>query len=87
MPYTVRLTSKASKFYASADKPLANKIARCFEVLEKTPFSHPNIKPLKGKLKGRYRYRIGNYRVVYRVNNESVEVEVLQISPRGDVYD
>ncbi|MEL7355083.1 MAG: type II toxin-antitoxin system RelE/ParE family toxin [Cyanobacteria bacterium J06560_6] len=86
MPHTVRLTKKASKFYGSADKVLATKLARCFEVLEQTPLSHPNIKPLKGKLKGRYRYRIGNYRVIYRVNDQSVEVEVLQIGPRGDAY-
>jgi mRNA interferase RelE/StbE len=64
--YSVILAQKARKFYAKAEVSLAQKIARCFQILEQDPRKHPNIKPLTGKLQGRYRYRIGDYRVIYR---------------------
>jgi len=67
--YSVVLVSDVEKFYAAANRPLAKKIARCFEILEQTPRSHPNIKPLKGNITGRYRYRIGDYRVVYWIDH------------------
>ena len=33
-------------------------LARCFEQLEQKPRHHPNIKPLKGKFAGFYRYQV-----------------------------
>lgn len=84
--YKVLLTRKAQKFYASANRPLAQKIARCLEVLEQTPRSHPNIKPLKQNLAGRYRYRIGNYRVIYQINDDNAQVIVSLIIHRRQAY-
>ncbi|MBW4562259.1 MAG: type II toxin-antitoxin system mRNA interferase toxin, RelE/StbE family [Mojavia pulchra JT2-VF2] len=46
-------------------------IARCFEQLEQNPRFHPNIKPLKGDLVGYYRCCIGDYRVIYQVDDET----------------
>lgn len=48
--YSVRLTLKAEEFYGTADRPLAKKLARCFEVLEQTPRNHPILSPSKGRL-------------------------------------
>lgn len=42
--YEVLLHPDAQKVYVNADKALGKKIARCFEQLEQTPRSHPNIK-------------------------------------------
>ena len=85
--YKVLLTQKANKFYTSANRPLAQKIARCLEVLEQTPRNHPNIKPLKGNLAGRYRYRIGDYRVIYQIDDENNQVIVSLIIHRRDAYE
>ncbi|MEB3885078.1 type II toxin-antitoxin system RelE/ParE family toxin [Lyngbya sp. CCY1209] len=84
--YKVLLTRKAEKFYSSANRPLARKIARCLEVLEQTPRSHPNIKSLKGSLSGRYRYRIGDYRVIYQIDDDKNKVIVSLIVHRGEAY-
>ena len=86
MTYKIRLEKEASKFYQKADKGLARKLNKCFEALEKNPYQHPNIKPLKGRFKGQYRYRIGNYRVIYEINSQVVEVVVLVIRHRGEAY-
>lgn len=85
--YRVRLTKRAAKFYRSADTALAKRLARAFETLEQNPHQHPNIKALKGELAGRYRYRVGDYRVVYRIDDNAAEVTILLIKHRQDVYD
>jgi mRNA interferase RelE/StbE len=85
--YRVRLAKQAAKFYKSADPALAKRMARAFEMLETDPRNHPNIKPLKGELAGRYRYRVGDYRIVYRIVETDIEVLVLLIKHRRDVYE
>jgi mRNA interferase RelE/StbE len=85
--YEFVLSTEAQKIYASADQALAKKIARCFEQLEQSPRYHPNIKPLKGDLAGYYRYRIGDYRVIYQVDDEANQVLVSTIVHRREAYE
>ena len=85
--YEVLLHPDAQKVYAKADKALAKKIARCLEQLERDPRSHPNIKALKGNYSGYYRYRLGNYRVIYSIDDNVVQVLVVAIAHRGKAYD
>jgi mRNA interferase RelE/StbE len=85
--YEVLLYPDAQAAYASADKALAKKIAKCLQQLEQTPLFHPNVKALKGDYAGYYRYRIGDYRVIYSVNKEIVKVFALTISKHGEAYE
>ena len=46
-----------------------------------------DIKELKGKQnKGLYRLRIGDYRVIYTINNGKLIVCVIDAGNRGDIY-
>ena len=85
--YRVRLAKKAAKFYTSADPALAKRLSRAFEMLEIDPRRHPNIKPLKGELADHYRYHVGDYRIVYRIVETDIEVLVLLIKHRRDVFE
>ncbi|MEI2581738.1 type II toxin-antitoxin system RelE family toxin [Scytonema sp. PRP1] len=85
--YSVILSAEAEEIYASADQALAKKIARCFEQLEQNPRFHPNIKPLKGDLAGYYRYRIGDYRVIYQIDDDTDQVIVNTIAHRREAYE
>ena len=85
--YEVVLSAEAQEIYASADQALAKKLARCFEQLEQSPRYHPNIKPLKGDFAGYYRYRIGDYRVIYLVDDETNQILVNTIAHRREVYE
>jgi len=85
--YEVLLHPDAQKIYTKADKPLAKKIAKCLLQLEQDPRSHANIKALKGEYLGLYRYRIGDYRVIYSVEDEIVQVYVVAIAHRSKVYE
>ncbi len=86
MTFKVVLSGEAQNFYATAERSVAKKIAKCLLQLEQTPLYHPNIKSLTGKLAGYYRYRLGDYRVIYAVNEQVALVEVITITHRKDVY-
>ncbi len=47
--YKLELSLEAQRFYSRCDRPLAKKIAQCFQSLEKNPRRGNNVKPLKGK--------------------------------------
>lgn len=45
-----------------------------------------NDKPLKGKHKGKFRKRAGNYRIVYLRENDILLITVIRIVHRKEVY-
>ena len=52
--------------------------------LEKGNFT--NDKALKGKYKGKYRKRAGNYRIIYIKENDILIITLLRIAHRKEVY-
>jgi mRNA interferase RelE/StbE len=44
-------------------------------------------KALKGRLRGLWRYRVGNYRLICQIQDEHVMVLVVRVSHRGSVYE
>jgi mRNA interferase RelE/StbE len=85
--FDVILSPEARAFFKAADKPLALKLARCFTQLEQEPRRHNNIKRLSGKLKGNLRYRVGDWRVLYQIDDKARAVLVLSIANRREIYD
>lgn len=85
--YEVQLSTGAQNFYNKTSLANVKKINKCLTVLEQTPYNHPNITALRGNLAGRYRYRVGDYGVLYRVNEELKLVFILLIAHRSKVYD
>jgi len=43
-------------------------------------------KPLKGEYQGYWRYRWGDYRIIYRISEREILIIILHISHRKDVY-
>ncbi len=84
--FEVILSPEANAFFASADKPLAKKLSRCFSELEREPRKHNNIKRLTGKHLGLSRYRVGDWRVIYRIDDSTNRVLVLSVANRREAY-
>ena len=84
--YEVFLTRNAQKFYQSADAPLARRLNRCLDRLRRNPYRHPNTKRLRGRQAGFLRYRVGDWRVVYRVEEDKNVVTVITITHRSKAY-
>ena len=84
--YKVILQSQPRRFFADADRPLAGKLAHGFRMLEQTPRKHPNVKALSGTLSGHFRFRAGDYRIIYCVDDAAGAVHVLRIAHRSEAY-
>lgn len=87
MMYEVVLTDEAIDFLEATSPMIAKKVTRCFATLEQHPYYHPNIKSLKGNFAGFYRFRIGEYRVIFEVDENIKQVRVINIAHRSEVYD
>lgn len=85
--FEVILSPSASDFYAAVSQPLASKLARCFGRLEIEPRRGNNVKRLKGELSHYWRYRVGDWRVVYRIDDDANQVLITAIAHRRDVYE
>ena len=84
-----RITRKAANYLRRLPKKTQRAIAKAFGHICQSPFSHPNptvIRPLKGPHQGRWRYRLGNLRIVYTVNEQEKTVKIIALGSRGDIY-
>ena len=66
---------------------LYNKIVNdVYPIFRNNPFFGVNIKRLKGKYKDVYRFRIGDYRLFYQVDDLKKIVFIINIENRQDAY-
>ena len=84
--YEILLARKARKFYEKASDELIDELQQCFDDLSENPFKGANIKKLKGDLSASWRYRIGNYRVIYAVDEQNQSITVSVIAHRRESY-
>jgi len=42
---------------------------------------------LKGRMKGLWRYRIGDYRIISQIQDENILILVIRIGHRRDIYE
>jgi mRNA interferase RelE/StbE len=85
--YEIVLTREAQKDYRKLTKSVARRVNQCLDNLVENPLQYPQAIPLKGKFAGFYRWRVGDWRVVYEVNTDEQVVTVLQIAHRSKVYE
>ncbi|MBI2471227.1 MAG: type II toxin-antitoxin system RelE/ParE family toxin [Planctomycetes bacterium] len=84
--YSILINKKSSKYYERLSDNTALKVNKALEKICSNPFRGFHIKKLVGKLEGKYRYEMGDLRIVYSVDENKKIVFVEAIGPRGDVY-
>ena len=85
--FEVLLSPPAGRCFDNADRPLRKRLERCFQQLRLDPYHHNNIKRLTGEFLGLFRFRVGDWRVVYRVDHSARRIVVIDIGHRRDVYE
>jgi mRNA interferase RelE/StbE len=83
--YEIEWTAPALRELRKLDKPLARRVVTAVTKLGVDP--RPlGVRALTGQPHGTMRLRIGDYRVVYVVQDDLVLVTVVRIAHRREVY-
>lgn len=82
--YTVEWRPNAEKELAKLDKPVRARIVRRVEALANDPRPSGVLK-LTGP-DNLWRIRIGDYRVIYTIQDDRLIVSVVRVANRGAVY-
>ena len=82
--YTVELGTRAAKELRKLDRPVQARIVAALALLRDDP-RPPAVKPLVGH-PGYLRVRVGDYRIIYTVNEGRLLVLVLTLGHRGSIY-
>lgn len=83
--YKIEFTRVALKNLDKINSAYQSLIIEKLEHLSVNPFESSSVKPLKG-MKGYYRLRVANYRVIYELQNELLTILVIDINHRKDIY-
>ncbi|MCB0851588.1 MAG: type II toxin-antitoxin system RelE/ParE family toxin [Bacteroidetes bacterium] len=88
MAWTIEYSDEAIKNLKKLDKQTVRKISdylkgRVANAEDPTRFG----KPLTGNLAGKHRYRVGDYRIICRIEQKVIRVSVLRIGHRSRVYE
>jgi mRNA interferase RelE/StbE len=82
--YKIAFEEEAQKEFLKLDKNSQTLVANKILDLQNGNFS--NDKSLKGKHKGKFRKRAGNYRIVYLKENNLLVIALIRIAHRKEVY-
>ncbi len=84
MTWRLRYAASAARALRKLDPQVQRKIKAALEELSRDP---ERGKPLQFSLKGLRSWRTGDYRIVYRIVADAIEVLVLAVGHRREVYE
>ena len=82
----MELSTKAESVYRrlfERDRLLFDRMRAALEAIAGEPLEG---KPLKGPWRGARSWRVGQYRVIYRIEEKRLVVLILDMGHRGDIY-
>ena len=87
MKYELRTDKRFDKAFKSLDRPVQKTIKAWIENnLIDCEDPRRNGKALSGNLKGIWRYRIGNYRLLCKIEDKKLIIFALNIGHRREIY-
>jgi mRNA interferase RelE/StbE len=86
MSYSIEFTSEAIADIGRLDRTYQIRIARKIKWLGEN-FEQITSLPLTGNLSGFFKLRIGDYRVIYSINQAQQTTIIHQIGHRREIYD
>ena len=84
MAYEIVIQDTANKVLRKHDKPVRERVAAAIEALADDP-RPAGIKAIVGE-PGAFRIRVGDYRVLYEIEDYRLVVMVVKIGHRSTVY-
>lgn len=86
--WKVELSKDSLKYLKKLDRKTSQRLLASLDALEASehPLSHKDVRPLAGKLRGFYRLRVGEFRLIFELDSANKRIGVLLIIPRGNAY-
>lgn len=86
MGYRVEFTPKAAKQFAKLDAAAKKRLQDYWLKLQTLDDPRASGKALQGPLRGLWRYRVGDYRVLARIVDDRLLILVFGVDHRSSVY-
>ena len=87
MVYNIVYEVQAAKQLKKLPKNIAAKILDYMDEIALLEQPSQRGKPLSSNLAGYWRYRVGDYRVVCKIENEILLIAVIKLGHRKDIYE
>jgi mRNA interferase RelE/StbE len=84
MRYALEFTASASREFRALDRQVQRRVSEKVNALCEDPFP-PGSKKLKAQA-DHFRIRVGDYRVVYRVDGKRVVIVIVRVGHRREIY-
>ncbi len=82
--YTIEIENSALKELKKLDRKTRKRISNVIDSLRNNPRPE-SVRKLTGS-DSLYRVRVGDYRVIYQIQDKKLVVLVVRIGSRGDIY-
>jgi mRNA interferase RelE/StbE len=87
LAWTVKLSDDAKRDLQKLDKPLQKRITSfLLDRLQTTDNPRLTGKALQGKFSGLWRYRVGDFRLLCRIEDNELIILVIEIGHRKEIY-
>jgi mRNA interferase RelE/StbE len=83
--FTLRFSRQAHKFLQKQPPDVRHRIRTALLELAKDPLAHRQVKRLAGTDE-LLRLRVGDFRVVFSIEQEELLILIIAIGNRGDIY-
>ena len=84
--FKIQITKSCRKQIDRAPAKIQQAVETALGKITQDPCAGHGIKALTGEWSGYYRYRLGSYRMIYRVEHEIITVFIVLFGSRGDIY-
>jgi len=85
MKFNLEIHRKALKFLEKLNEDAKGRILEKIKKLRETPFLPEAVK-IQGRKEELYRIRVGNYRILYYIDQQSSTIFILKVDKRPRVY-
>lgn len=79
----LRISAQATRKLKQISKRRRKAVVEALEEIKEDPYLG---KPLKRELTGRYSYKLGVFRIIYKINRRDKVVEIITVDHRASVY-
>ena len=84
--FKIQITKSCLKQIDRAPTGIRQAVDKAIRKISESPCKGIGIKAMTGNWSGYYRYRLGSYRIIYRVEHDTITVFVVSFGTRGDIY-